>query len=364
MEKNNQKQTAGDNSQLLQIQELTVNTGIDEKRAREICTEVFSQRAKEITKEAEEKAFQRTEKFANVLIPRIQKVENALDAFSEPDFQYDLCLAQKSATCTENISDYELLSELLTERVKAKKDRKKAVSIRKAIGVVNEIDDEALCALSLYYVVTKFECNALNMYQHLDSMDRLYGSLRYKELSNNNEWIEHLELLNTIVADMNSKFKSFEDYFCEKYNGFWALGIEVDSENYNKAIDLLKENNIPNTILIKQDNYITVNVRNRKAINNLVVPVINDTGLSFYKPRNDKEIKIIDSIFDMYESNSVKEDELKKKFIQEIKKFQNINFVCDWWNSFPYFFRLTSVGEVLAHSNAEKYNKNIPKWNN
>ena len=61
----NQKQKAGNNSQLIQAD--VINIGIDEKRAREICDEQFELARQKFTSDAYECANIRVEKLATAV---------------------------------------------------------------------------------------------------------------------------------------------------------------------------------------------------------------------------------------------------------------------------------------------------------
>lgn len=124
-----QKQKAGDNSQQFQVQTMIVNNGIEEKRAREIFQEMLDVARKDLTQEAREIAIERVGKFEDDLIPKIEKIEGAINAFADPDFQFALTSAHKTAAATERENDYELLSELLIHRVHKKGNKNSCAGI-------------------------------------------------------------------------------------------------------------------------------------------------------------------------------------------------------------------------------------------
>jgi F420-0:gamma-glutamyl ligase len=84
---NKQSQKAGDHSQQLQAGIVIVNNGIDEKRAREIYQEMNLQLRKNYTQEALVIANSRVSAFEDRLLPKMEAVEGALEAFADPSFQ-------------------------------------------------------------------------------------------------------------------------------------------------------------------------------------------------------------------------------------------------------------------------------------
>lgn len=90
MAENKQTQKAGDNSQQIQASTVIINKGIDEAQVRKICSEVSHKAMEEYTAESYLTVEKRISDFANVLIPRIEKIENGFEAFADPEFQVEL----------------------------------------------------------------------------------------------------------------------------------------------------------------------------------------------------------------------------------------------------------------------------------
>lgn len=127
---NNQTQKAGENSQLVQAGTVNIFNGIDEKRAREICSETYAIARRDFTADAYACANARVQQFENSLIPKMLQIETALSAFSDPAFQFLLASAQRTAAATERNADYDMLSELLICRIEKGQSRKTRAGIR------------------------------------------------------------------------------------------------------------------------------------------------------------------------------------------------------------------------------------------
>ena len=147
-------QKAGNNAQQFQIQNLTI--GIDEKRAREIYDEKYAIAKRDFTEEALRIANERVKEFENRLIPKIEAVNNGLNAFADPSFQLLLIDAQKAAVATERVVDYDLLSELLVHRIENGNDRHVRTGIHRAVEIVEDISDEALLGLTVIHSINSF----------------------------------------------------------------------------------------------------------------------------------------------------------------------------------------------------------------
>lgn len=151
-----QSQKGGDGSTNIQTEQMIVQVGIDEKRAREIYQEMNLQLKKDYTAEALNVANERVTEFENRLMPKMENVEGALEAFADPSFQLLLVDAQKTAASTERPADYDLLSELLIHRFKKGDNRIARAGISLAVEIIDKVSDEALLGLTVAHSVGSF----------------------------------------------------------------------------------------------------------------------------------------------------------------------------------------------------------------
>lgn len=359
--KNNQEQKSGDNSQQIQAGMIVVNHGIQEKRAREIFMEMFENSRESFSNEAIEKAEERVKKFEDDLIPKMQRIEGALEAFADPLFQVMLTSAHKSAAITTNENDYSILSELLIHKIKKGNDRKSISGISKAIEIVNEIPDEALLGLTVEYAWEQVQPNSGIISEGLTVLDNLFSTLIYDELPKGIEWIEQLDVLNAIRITDFSSFKKMDEYYTEKFNGYCCLGIKKDSEDYIKACELLKSINISNILIENELNteYVRLAIVNKDQIKCLK-RIIYDlkTGKNGEVDLLESEKETLNQIFDMYDKTN--DSEVKKKFLQKIEEKANLKRLKEWVDNIPRSYIITPIGKVLAHANAQRCDQNFP----
>ncbi|MDR0397868.1 MAG: hypothetical protein LBH36_01635 [Candidatus Nomurabacteria bacterium] len=355
------KQKAGDKS--LQVQAETIVVGIDEKRVREIVDEKLQIALQDFSKEANETATNRNGKFNKKLIDRMVK-ENALSAFADPSFQLLLVEAQKRAASTEREPDYDLLSELMLHRFKKGANRNVRAGISRAVEIVDQISDEALLALTVYHALTYFTPVSGDMEQGLKVLDDLFGKLFYAELPTNTEWLDHLDILDAIRVSSIGSMRSLEDYWYEQFDGYLKKGIEINSENYKNATTILDEQPYLVGCLIKNhfdDNYKKIATLNKRAIKNLFVsmqiPTKNGYTMRHDRKITDEEVTVLEKVYDLYDGQKM----TKKDFVQEIEKYPNLKKLRGWWNTLnKQAIQITSVGKVLAHSNAQRVDKTLP----
>ncbi len=361
---NKQNQKAGDNSQQIQAGMIVVNNGIEEKRAREIFMEMFENARKNFSVEAVEEANRRVIEFENILIPKMQKIEGALEAFADPSFQIMLTSAHKTAAVTENQDDYSILSELLIHRIKKGNDRKSIAGISKAIEIVNEVPEDSLLGLTVEYAWEVVEPNSGVISEGLDVLDNIFSYLIYDELPMGTEWLEQLDVLNAIRIKDFSNFKKLEEYYGEKLDGYCCLGIKKDSEDYTKACELLKSINISNILIDNELNkeYVRLAINKKQQISDIKRVILNlKTGRNMEIPLTENEKDILNKIYDMYETPI--NQEIKDNFLNEIEKRPNLQKLRKWVNNINKSFSITPIGRVLAHANAQKCNKDFPPLN-
>lgn len=357
-----QVQKSGDNSQQTQIQNLTIINGIDEKRAREICDEKFNLIRNEFSSEALQKANERVSKFEDFLIPKIQEINGALEAFSDPAFQYLISKAHRTAACTDREGDYHLLAELLIHRIQKKNSRKDCAGINRAIEIVDQITDEALSSLTVFFSVEQFTPIANTVSQGLAILDDLYGKLPLNLLCSDNSWLEELDVLDAARFSTFGKLKKLEDYWKERFSGFVNTGIKNDSEKWTEIDKILSSVGLTRLILIPNEllqDFFIIPVIRKEEIKNLV---FKNGFLQTPITSNQKEA--LEKIYNMYEFPSNEQQIVYENFIKKMDSYKNIAIVRQWWNSIPHAITITSVGRVLAHSYAKKCDHTLPDINN
>ncbi|PTX08731.1 hypothetical protein C8P65_101399 [Capnocytophaga leadbetteri] len=358
-----QVQEAGDNSQQLQANNMIVNLGIDEKRAREICQEMILQLKNKYTEEALKVAESRVSEFEDKLLPKMKAIDGALEAFADPSFQLLLVEAQKTAASTERPADYDLLSELLVHRFQNGTDRNTRAGITRAVKIVDEISDEALLGLTVFHAVTCIEPVTGVIEEGLDILNDLFGKLIYATLPNGNKWLDHLDILSTIRVINLVRLPKMEDHYSEQFAGYMDVGIKKYSQEFYRAIELLNSNNLPNILIEHELNtdYVRLCVLNKNDIDPTKLTHLssNNTVISL----TDIQKNAIRSIYDLYKQDAAIRQENVNKFMKEWNKRTNLKILREWWNNIEYLMQLTSVGKVLAHANAQRCDKRLPPLN-
>ena len=357
-----QSQFAGKNSNQFQASNMIVLNGVDEKRVREICQEFKEFTLREVAQTALETANARIEKLETKLVPRIASIENGVSSLSDPEFFSLLKRIQLSAAESNRESDYEMLSELLCHRIKHKNDMMNKAAINKAVSIVNQIDDKALNALTIFYFAEKFYPVSGMITNGLNVLNDYFSEIMYGDFPLGSEWVEHLDLLGALRQSSIERLKKLPDYYAEKMEGYWSGGIKVDSEEYSQAQQMLQECKLPLDILISHEldsECVRIPVVNRASIDNYhFTSCVQNIVVNI--PFTDAQKECVRKIYDI----SLKDDEAKQKrkakFCELLQNFPSLKKVIDWWNQIDVGIKLTGAGRVLAHANAQRCSPNIP----
>ncbi len=363
---NSQSQTGGDSSTNLQAKQMIVHVGIDEKRAREICQEINLQLKNDYTQEALTIANCRVTEFENRLMPKMTQIEGALEAFADPSFQLLLVEAQKTAASTEREADYDLLSELLIHRFQKSENRIARAGISLAVEIVDKISDAALQGLTVCHAVNSFLPTSGEINQGLDVLNDLFGRIIYSELPNGHDWLDHLDILNAVRLNQFGTLKKIGQYYPEQMSGYVDVGIEKNSESHDKAIGILNNHDLPQSLLIEHafnSDFFRLCVRSKKSIDELstTISMMHDGKLIHVQQKlTEKQKQGISSIYDLYSNDSNSRQNNVTSFMSEWDKRPHLKNLREWWDAIPTGFAVTAVGKVLAHSNAQRCDKSLP----
>lgn len=355
LSKKNQEQTAGDNSIQNQIEgqgnmtitQVNNNYGVTASDVVSIATTVYNQLIPQTVNEYSEIATatvnDRLNAFGRELFPRIDGIEGAIEAFRDPKFQFMLRDAQITAAKTDRTDDMNLLSELLACHITKGDDIKIDAGIHHAIKIVDEIDNDALCALTVACAFQFYRPTANAFSAGLDVLDGLFKNLIYLKLPFGMNWLDHLDMLGAVrLSPLH--FKKVTEYLCSQYNGYVCVGIKKDSEEMEKANIILDENNISRSVLVDNeciDGYVRL-------------------GISSFDDVKPDYVDAINSIRNLYSVDKAAINLVKEKFMEIWDSHKYLRIVRNWWSQIPNAFSVSYIGRVLAQTNAKRIDPILP----
>ena len=353
--KKKQSQTAGDfavQNQIegqdnLSITQVNYNYGVTSSDVISLAKTVYEQLVPQTINKysiiAETTVNDRLDAFGSELLPRIIKIEGALDFFKDPKFQFLLRDAQRTAAKTDRIEDLNLLSELLICHVAKGNNRKIDAGIHHAIKIVDEIDNDALCALSVACAFQYYVPNKGSIREGLKDLDNAYKKLIYLNLPEGLDWLEHLDMLGALRLSP-LKLVDSKEYIVSQMKEYVCVGIKNNSEEQEKAFTILDDNHISRSVLIENecmDGYKRLKIGSLKAVN-----------LNF--------LEAVNSIMALYTKDKLLLHKVKDSFVKLWDSYEALRTVRNWWSRIPTGFEITYIGRVLAHTNAKRIDSTFP----
>ena len=358
-------QKARDNA--IQLQANTINIGITEKEARELMLNEGKRILEESKLIASDTAFKRINYYINTLIPKMIKYE-VMNAFSEPSIQVLLNSTEKKAMCTDRESDYEMLSELLINRIKKADDYVIKAATNKTIEIIDNISEEALLGITLLFAIYNLTPEAGRLDIGIKILDSLYEKLiNEDDMPVNQYWIDNLELVQAIRIIPFSTASKYQDILFNTLNGYFVDGLKKDSEVYKEAVKKIEKAQLPLDILYNNpywDGYYILAIPNENSIENVKINRMTFNGKTLALNINEIQIITLKEIFKSYERNQNNINIIRNKFKEKIKEYPNIEKVSAWWNnniSGKINIQLTAVGNLLAQINANRLDNRVPK---
>ncbi len=365
----NNKSTQKANDNAIQIQADTVKLGLTEEDVRAMMIYEGKRILAESKLIASDVAIERINAYIDVLIPRLIKAE-IIQAFSDPAIQVLLNKTEKTALCTNRESDYEMLSELLINRVKKGNDYVVKAATNKAVEIIEDISEEALLGITLLFAVKKLVPEAGISNVGIQVLDSLYGKLiNNDKLPVEQYWIENLELVQAIRIIPFSADSKFNEILYKSLEGYFMDGINNSSERYKEVVKKISEANLPPSLLVKNpylDGYYLLAFSWIEKIGEIKINRLLGNQKVIEFGLTDKQIDLLKDIYNSYEKNPNNINLIKNKFKEQLKEYSNLEKVSLWWDNNvanKFNVQLTPVGNILAQVNAKRLDDRVPGLN-
>ena len=243
LSKKHQEQVAGDNSTQNQVVGTQNNTYVTINGVSipdvatfttTVSTQVTQQALSLCTQVAYDVACKKMSEFEAVWLPRVQHMEKAIDNFAEPKFQFMLRDANITAAKSTRAEDLNMLSELLACHIEKGSDIKIDAGISRAINIVNEVDIDSLCALTIVLAIINTIPASGNISEGLKVLNDLYAKLLICNLPERDAWIDNLNVVGAINIQSGS-FNKLDKIITSKLDGYVCAGIKSDTDEHKQA---------------------------------------------------------------------------------------------------------------------------------
>jgi hypothetical protein len=145
-------------------------------------------------------------------------------------------------------------------------------------------------------------------------------------------------------------------------DGYVCTGINKESEDYQKALKMLSNIKIPNSILVDNvlnPGYVRMEIPQKESIDSMKRIFHPNVTI----PLSETDKTTLKEIFSMYNNDSNLIQNVKQRFVEEWNKRESLRKLNEWWNDIPNSITITEVGKVLAHANAQRCDNSLPPLN-
>lgn len=348
LSKKHQEQVAGDNSTQNQVVGTQNNTYVTINGVSipdvatfttTVSTQVTQQALSLCTQVAYDVACKKMSEFEAVWLPRVQHMEKAIDNFAEPKFQFMLRDANITAAKSTRAEDLNMLSELLACHIEKGSDIKIDAGISRAINIVNEVDIDSLCALTIVLAIINTIPASGNISEGLKVLNDLYAKLLICNLPERDAWIDNLNVVGAINIQSGS-FNKLDKIITSKLDGYVCAGIKSDTDEHKQALEILRNHGYADSVLV-QNEILSDHVR------------LKTVDLTTIK----QELR---PIIDLYSKDKALIDTARANFMHMWDSYEILRVMREWFDNIPTFFRINSVGKALAQTNAKRCYPSFP----
>ena len=358
-----QKQVAEENANQIQVNgDLIIHNGTTLQEAFSI----FDTLKTACAELAVSKADERIKTFEDKLKDRIENLEErvkVLESFADPSFQVSLMYAQKSAACSENETSIDILTELIISRVNKGDNVQNRIGINHAIEIIDQVDAESLCALTVLYAVENYIYTTGDPIVGLKQLDKLYRSLIQQELPCFDKLrLDGLDILKIIRINITNNFIKFDEYFPSGVLGYSSAGIAKNSKEYSDAQEILKDTDVASVLVdnVFMPGYARLNVVDEAQLDKILA-IVDVDGKQMHVPIKADVSEALHAVWGLYTKDNKVNKTASAAFMEEVDSFPAIKRIHEWWDSFPFYFDITRTGGAIAYTNAKRIAPDLPE---
>ena len=152
--------------------------------------------------------------------------------------------------------------------------------------------------------------------------------------------------------------RKFSDYYASQLNGYICVGIEKNTSEYHKALEILNNARIAPEILIDNElleNYVRLAIHGKSQID--YKRTIHRENLIAWPQ---EQLEAMWKVWELYSSDETKLETVKENFIKLWDRHPVLHTVRGWWEHIPGTLDITRTGKIIAHTNVKRCDPTIP----
>ena len=218
----------GGETQVQAGRDLVIHTGLDYHAVQEIFELQADLLRKEFTSHALALVDERVNQLRGQVLSSLSTPE-LIGVFADPDFQFNILEAQRSAARSGQPEDIDLLVDLLVQRAETVESPRLKMATRMALDAVGQLSDDALLGLTVVWYGIRLFPQSATLDDFLAAMNSHLS--RFSDaLPADRSWLVDLGVLDCLQLGVGGiSLKNFVQLIGEnKAMGFTCAGMDAD----------------------------------------------------------------------------------------------------------------------------------------
>jgi hypothetical protein len=344
-----QVQRGGDGNQFQAGRDIVHITGLDVETAREIFESRAVMLRAELTAHAEAVVNARVTGLERALFAKFGTPE-LLQAFANPDFQFNVLEAQRSAARSGDAADIDLIVDLLVQRAEASESPRLRVATRRALETVGQLSTEALAGLTVLWYGISLTPEEHTLPELLRSMNTHLEPL-VADLPTDAKWLGDLSLVDCVQVGFSGigALKNLIQFIGErKAPAFTCRGFPSSLEDISSSLRAIHPQFESLIVAHPLDEARRVLLgRDEQDARKLASGVAVTMSVDISKV----EAAIAEAVTATgYDERLPQWEELLRA---RFKDFQALEVIDSWWKDLPPL-SITAVGVAIAFANLKR----------
>jgi hypothetical protein len=332
----------GYGDQLQAGRDLVILQGVDAATVNQIIDSRAEILRQEFTAEALSKVDERVDALTHAIFSKFSSPK-MFEAFSDPDFQFNVLEAQRSASRSGDDDDVDLLADLLSLRAEYRDSARLKMATRRALDVVGQLSHEGVTGLSALWFGLTLSCGANYLGEFLGFIDEFVAPL-LSELPSGTNWISDLQVLDCVIAGHSGigNLFSYPRLFANHVPLFVSAGVPALVDEFSVELEAAASGLSRILVPHPLDDARLVPVGANETITKEIA------GQIVGKPLSADVIAALDRVLEASQTGQLPrwEELVREKF----DEYPNLKAFDAWWHDFPPL-AITAVGTAVAYAN-------------
>jgi hypothetical protein len=345
------KQTQrGDGGPQLQAgRDINVSFELSVEAAREVYAAQAEHLRAELTVHAEATVNSRLADFEQRLMRAFGVHPELLQTFADPDFQFNVLEAQRSAARSGKVEDLDLLVDLLSQRASTPPTPRLSMATRRALDVAGQLPSDSLAGLTaIWYSLSLTPLNT-DLASSLASAETFVTAIVAAGLPEGHGWLQDLDILDCIQLGGLGSLKSLPTLLGDRLEGFTCRGFTFEEAAQVRSSLTAVDPRLAELVVrhpLSDDRFCLLGMSEEQ---------VRELAASM-SPHLDQEPDGHRVLEEAIVLNGYKErsPDFAGKLRERFSQHPNLQLLDEWWGENFRSLYMTPVGIVVAYANLRR----------